>query len=85
MAPSSEQDAEEALPLELIVFSCGVCQAVLPEVYATKENNKGFHSDSGGENGVVSKLWIAECSHIMCGKHLPGGGEGTVRPHLDVC
>ncbi|KAK1068290.1 hypothetical protein LTR74_005788 [Friedmanniomyces endolithicus] len=73
MAPSSEQDAEEALPLELIVFSCGVCQAVLPEVYATKENNKGFHSDSGGENGVVSKLWIAECSHIMCGKHLPGG------------
>ncbi|KAK0917162.1 hypothetical protein LTR91_014338 [Friedmanniomyces endolithicus] len=73
MAPSSEQDAEEALPLELIVFSCGVCQAVLPELYATKENNKGFHSDSGGENGVVSKLWIAECSHIMCGKHLPGG------------
>ncbi|KAK1811045.1 hypothetical protein LTR12_014567 [Friedmanniomyces endolithicus] len=73
MAPSSEQDAEEALPLELIVFSCGVCQATLPEVYATKENNKGFHSDSGGDNGVGTKLWIAECSHIMCGKHLPGG------------
>ncbi|KAK0328350.1 hypothetical protein LTR54_002038 [Friedmanniomyces endolithicus] len=73
MAHSSEEDAEEALPLELIVFSCGVCQATLPEVYATKENNKGFHSDSGGDNGVVTKLWIAECSHIMCGKHLPGG------------
>ncbi|KAK0947157.1 hypothetical protein LTR29_001440 [Friedmanniomyces endolithicus] len=89
MAPSSEEDAKQALPLELIVFSCGVCQATLPEVYATKENNKGFHSDSGGDNGVVTKLWIAECSHIMCGKHLPGGaapfhpkGEQPLAPCL---
>ncbi|TKA65840.1 hypothetical protein B0A55_09121 [Friedmanniomyces simplex] len=70
---SSDLNVENDLPLELIILSCGVCQATLPEVYATKESNRGFHSDSGGDNGVVTKLWIAECSHIMCGKHLPGG------------
>ncbi|KAK5679813.1 hypothetical protein LTS10_007761 [Elasticomyces elasticus] len=73
MASSSDRDGDEDIPLELIVFSCGACQAIIPEVYARKESNQGFHSDSGGENGVVTKLWIAECSHIMCAKHLPGG------------
>ena len=77
MAPTSsstEPDADD-LPLEFIVFSCGICQATLPEVYATRESNHGFHSGSGDDEGIVTKLWIGECSHIMCGKHLPGGGE----------
>lgn len=79
MASSSDHDVEQDLPLELIVFSCGICQATIPEVYSTKDSNLGFHSDSGGDNGVVTKLWIAECSHIMCSKHLPGGGESPCR------
>jgi len=76
MEPSSEQDADDDIvPLELLVFSCGICQATIPEVYATRESNQGFHSGSSDDEGIVTKLWIGECSHIVCGKHLPGGGE----------
>jgi hypothetical protein len=72
---AAEQDVEEDVPLEMIVFSCGICQATIPEVYVTKESNQGFHSGSGDDEGIVTKMWIAECSHIMCSKHLPGGGK----------
>lgn len=62
--------------LEEIVFSCDICQATVSDVYATTEKHKGFHSGSSEEDhGIVTKLWIAECLHIFCGKHLDGGGE----------
>lgn len=80
MALSSEEGDEGELSLQEIVFSCGICQATVSEVYATKESNQGFHSGSGDEDGIVTKLWIAECSHITCGKHLEGGGEAFTRP-----
>ncbi|KAK6440938.1 hypothetical protein LTR95_002832 [Oleoguttula sp. CCFEE 5521] len=56
-----------------IVFSCGVCQATVSDVYANRESNKGFHSNSGDDDGVVTRMWIADCTHLFCGKHLPGG------------
>jgi len=80
MASSSEHASENDLPLQEIVFSCGVCQATSSEIYATKESNHGFHSGSGDDEGIVTKMWIAECSHITCGKHLPGGGRLLTRP-----
>jgi hypothetical protein len=78
-----EERNEDPPPLELI-FSCGICQATLSEVYATKEDNQGFNhgsggSDEDGENvaphGYVTKMYVAQCSHITCIKHLPGGGK----------
>jgi hypothetical protein len=78
MAPMTSiagYDAERDVSLELIVFSCGICQATIPEIYATKESNHGFHSGSGNSEGIVTKMWIANCSHIFCGKHLAGGGR----------
>lgn len=75
LAGSFNDTGDDILPLQEIVFSCGVCQATPSELYATKESNRGFHSGSGDDDGTVVKLWIAECSHIVCGKHLPGGGE----------
>ncbi|EMC97119.1 hypothetical protein BAUCODRAFT_67851 [Baudoinia panamericana UAMH 10762] len=74
MAASDESGPAEEVPLELMVFSCGICQATIPDIYATQESNQGFHSGLGAENGVVTRLWIADCSHIFCAKHLPGGG-----------
>ncbi|KAK5138392.1 hypothetical protein LTR08_003453 [Meristemomyces frigidus] len=73
MASSSMKGSGDDLPLEEIVFSCGICQATVSEVYASKDSNHGFHSGSGDDDGVVTKLWIADCSHITCGKHLEGG------------
>ncbi|KAI7210170.1 hypothetical protein KC333_g8365 [Hortaea werneckii] len=70
--------SEGEVSLPEIVFSCGSCQATPSELYAKRESNRGFHSGSGDEDGIVVKLWIADCSHITCNKHLPGGGTSCV-------
>jgi len=74
MAFSSEESADDDVPLEEIVFSCSVCQATPSEIYRSKQSNEGFHSGPGDEEGVVTQLWIADCSHVFCSKHLDGGG-----------
>lgn len=74
VASSSTQVASDDVPVEEIVFSCAICQATLSEVYATTEYNKGFHSGSGDDDGIVTKMWITECSHVTCAKHLENGG-----------
>ena len=79
MQASSDNEGEVPdLPLEQIVFSCSVCQATASELYARTESNKGFSSGDSGDEGIVVKLWIAQCSHILCNKHLPGGGRFAV-------
>lgn len=73
---SDKQSAtEDGLSLPEIVFSCGICQATIRDVYATKESNYGFHSKPGGADGIVTKLFISECSHVTCSKHLENGGK----------
>lgn len=67
------------LQLQELIFSCCVCQATVSEIYAAREHNKGFHSGSGDNGGVVIRLWIAECAHAFCGKHLEGGGMLTIQ------
>lgn len=75
MASSSHYGAEENVPIEEIVFSCSICQATVSDVYLSSESNKGFYSGSGDGDGIVTKMWIAECSHVTCAKHLDGGGK----------
>jgi hypothetical protein len=72
--PTSDSSSAQSLTLPELIFSCGICQATVSEVYATPESHKGFHSGSGDDDGIVTRLWIAECSHVSCGKHLAGGG-----------
>lgn len=72
--PSSDSSSVQSLTLPELIFSCGICQATVSDVYATAESNKGFHSGSGDDDGIVTRFWIAECSHVSCGKHLAGGG-----------
>ena len=69
------QPVEDDVPLIEIIFSCAICQATVTDVYSSTESNKGFHSGSGDEDGIVTKMWIAECSHVTCARHLEGGGE----------
>lgn len=78
MAPADPvSDASSARELDLpeIIFSCGICQKTPSEVYASPENNKGFNSGSGDDDGMVTRLWLSECMHVSCGRHLPGGGK----------
>ena len=65
---------DDAFPVNEIIFSCSICQATVSDVYATVESNRGFHSGSGNEDGIVTKMWIADCSHVTCAKHLENGG-----------
>jgi hypothetical protein len=73
--PTSDSSSAQSLTLPEVIFSCGICQATISEVYTTTESNKGFHNGSGDDDGIVTRLWIAECSHVSCGKHLEGGGR----------
>lgn len=72
---SSTRGGDEDVPLEELIFSCSICSATVSDVYKTGESNKGFHSGSGDDDGLVTKMWIADCSHVTCSKHLEGGGR----------
>lgn len=82
--PSSDSSSAQNLTLPELIFSCGICQATVSEVYVTPESNKGFHSGSGDDDGIVTRLWIAECSHVSCGKHLAGGGGSRRHGSMDT-
>ncbi|CAK4034799.1 5-methyltetrahydropteroyltriglutamate--homocysteine methyltransferase [Lecanosticta acicola] len=76
MAPrrtSSDRSSDDVSTLDL-VFACAVCQRTVSEAYATDAHEHGLHSGDGEEEGAVTKMWIADCSHVFCGKHLEGGG-----------
>ena len=63
------------MAIEELVFSCSICQATVSDVYSSTESDKGFVHSSGDDKGIVTKMWVAECSHITCAKHLDGGGK----------
>ena len=62
-------------PVE-IIFSCQICYTPISEIYKDVELDKGFRDthDAFSER-TVTKLWLADCCHLMCGKHLEGGGK----------
>ena len=66
--------AEHPSPLDLI-FSCTICQATVAHLYAENEQGKGLKRTANSNERVIPKLWLAECAHVTCGKHLDGGGK----------
>ena len=65
-----------------IVFSCTICQDTLSTIYADDDRNDGLHkTGEGPDHGKVTKLWLTECAHLTCGKHLPGGGQSIFCQH----
>jgi hypothetical protein len=81
-ASESRSADDEDAPVAELVFSCCICQATVTDVYATVESNQGFHSGSSGEDGIVTKMYIGSCSHVVCSKHLENGGKVYVRRAL---
>ncbi|KXT10045.1 hypothetical protein AC579_8651 [Pseudocercospora musae] len=73
--PATESRADDGRDTSIleIIFSCGICQATVSDLYATPEEDRGFSSDPGSAHGIIIKLWVGECSHVFCGKHLEGG------------
>lgn len=68
-----------------IVLSCTICQETLSTIYAHSDRNDGLHKDGEAPNdGKITKLWLTECAHLTCGKHLPGGGQSVLWQYPEV-
>jgi hypothetical protein len=74
IAPDDGRNTATPATLQDIVFSCEICHATIPEIYASPESNGGIHGGARDEQGIVTKLWITDCAHVTCTKHLDGGG-----------
>ena len=58
------------------IFSCGICFASYSDIY--KEDDPFVDTLNNpilSLRGTVPKLWLTSCGHIICGKHLEGGGK----------
>ena len=64
-----------ALSATDIVVSCSICQDTLSSIYAEGDGNLGLRKSEDPHNGRITKLWLTECAHLTCGKHLEGGGK----------
>lgn len=64
-----------------ILVSCSVCQDTLSSIYAEDDGNLGLRKSDDPHNGRITKLWLTECAHLSCGKHLEGGGNHYYYPH----
>lgn len=60
-----------------IVLSCTICQETLSSIYAEDDANRGLRKSEDSRDGRVTKLWLTECAHLTCGKHLKGGGDSS--------
>lgn len=58
-----------------VIFNCILCNATLPDVYKDAELDKGFRdANDATHQEPVTRMWLAECTHFFCGRHLEGGG-----------
>jgi hypothetical protein len=78
MAPSREESHasdKHDPPLQQLIFSCQVCHATVSELYSRPEPN--LNPQTRQEDGLMINLWMASCAHLICSKHLEGGGPST--------
>ncbi len=57
-------------------IKCSCCGATLAEIYGdSKDDYRGLRHGGDDDNWKITKLWFTECGHLVCGKHLRGGGK----------
>ena len=77
MMPVNANDVPR--PIE-VIFSCQICYTPISEVYKDLEYDKGFRDKEGSfSEQPITRLWLADCCHVICGKHLEGGGNTVSR------
>ena len=65
-------------PVE-VIFSCQICYTPISEIYEEIDYDKGFRaSNDSSSQQPVTKLWLGECCHLFCSKHLDGGGTADL-------
>ncbi|KAL1641142.1 hypothetical protein SLS58_006250 [Diplodia intermedia] len=62
-----------------VIFTCDICQASVSDIYgkggpgATETDFQDGRAHTADRR--VTSLWLTQCMHLTCGKHLEGGGE----------
>jgi hypothetical protein len=56
-------------PLDLI-FSCNICHESIRDISSPVQETRELE----GTRKPAAKLWMTECAHLICAKHLEGGG-----------
>lgn len=75
MSVSKENMSFQFSPAD-IVLSCTICQNTFSTIYADDDQDNGLRRDDEvPRNNRITKLWLTECAHLTCGRHLPGGGK----------
>ncbi|KAK5007610.1 hypothetical protein LTR60_005665, partial [Cryomyces antarcticus] len=69
---NNENSVELPSPYE-IIFSCSVCQDTIVDIYKNAESSNTIHDGRNSDEREVTKLWLTDCVHLTCGKHLEGG------------
>ena len=73
---SSAEPSPQQSPLALdLVLSCSICQESLSSIYAGEDEAHALRTSTNARNERVTKFWLTDCAHLVCGKHLEGGGE----------
>ncbi|KAL8901548.1 MAG: hypothetical protein Q9192_000492 [Flavoplaca navasiana] len=55
------------------ILSCSICQDTLSTLYAQSDKD-GLRQGTDDYDGAITKLWLTECAHVTCAKHMEGGG-----------
>ena len=71
----SPGEVEAVTPLD-IIFSCHVCSATFSEIYdGHHETVQGLSDGVNPKDRIVTKLFLTQCCHVICSKHLENGGR----------
>ncbi|KAI4842552.1 hypothetical protein E4T44_07243 [Aureobasidium sp. EXF-8845] len=66
---AAETDPTKPLqPLDLI-FSCNICHESIRDISSPVQETRELE----GARKPAAKLWMTECAHLICAKHLEGG------------
>ncbi|KAF2118004.1 hypothetical protein BDV96DRAFT_489107 [Lophiotrema nucula] len=58
-----------------VIFACCICQATVSDIYdGNDESVQGLSDGINPKDRIVSRLWLTSCCHVMCNKHIEGGG-----------
>ena len=64
-----------AAPLNFI-YACSLCSASFADVYeGHSETVRGLSDGINPKERLVTRLFLSQCCHVFCSKHLEGGGK----------
>lgn len=71
---STAPQEQETSPLDFI-YACSVCCATCADTYkGHNETVQGLSDGINTKERLVTRLYLGNCCHVFCAKHLEGGG-----------